>query len=474
MFRRNNIQFTLFMLASDLALTLVALACAIYLRAVLPFRQESAELASLDRASALALVSLILLIWTMVFSFGSVYDTRRTLRVSDELQGIVMAVLVAAFLLAGALYLSVREVSRVLFVYFCIVDLSLLVISRLTVRSWFGAHKWRWPGAERRTLIIGAGVVGRQIEKKLIANQRAGIVVIGYLDDDPAKQGKCCERAPVIGATCDLERIVCEQQIEAVVFALPLRSHQRLIELVAEVKHLPVRMYVVPDIFSLAFYLKVDELDGIPMLGLREPAIDGYQRLVKRLFDLVVAALLLLLLSPILLAIAVAVRLDSPGCVIFRQQRVGENGRVFGMYKFRSMVQGAEFRQAKMMQCTADGKYVHKYPGDPRVTRIGRFIRATSLDELPQLFNVLQGNMSLVGPRPEMPALVEHYEFWQRQRFAVPQGMTGWWQVNGRSDKPMHLHTMEDLYYIQNYSLWLDIHILWKTIGAVLKRKGAF
>jgi lipopolysaccharide/colanic/teichoic acid biosynthesis glycosyltransferase len=172
--------------------------------------------------------------------------------------------------------------------------------------------------------------------------------------------------------------------------------------------------------------------------------------------------------------VAIAIRLDSPGPVIFRQQRVGEQGKLFWMYKFRSMVKDAEAQQAKALRIMDDGNVLHKHSEDPRVTRVGRFIRRTSLDEFPQLINVLKGEMSLVGPRPELPWLVEQYEPWQWQRFSVPQGITGWWQVNGRSDKPLHMHTEEDLFYIQNYSILLDVQILWRTIGAVLKGGGAY
>jgi lipopolysaccharide/colanic/teichoic acid biosynthesis glycosyltransferase len=144
------------------------------------------------------------------------------------------------------------------------------------------------------------------------------------------------------------------------------------------------------------------------------------------------------------------------------------------MIKFRSMVLDADERLAEVVQETDDGRVIHKQENDPRVTRIGRFIRGSSLDELPQLLNVLKGEMSLVGPRPELPWLVDKYEPWQRKRFAVPQGITGWWQVNGRSDRLMHEHTEEDLFYIQNYSLLLDLRILYRTIGAVIKRSGAY
>jgi lipopolysaccharide/colanic/teichoic acid biosynthesis glycosyltransferase len=172
--------------------------------------------------------------------------------------------------------------------------------------------------------------------------------------------------------------------------------------------------------------------------------------------------------------IAIGIRLHSPGPVLLHQERIGENGRLFKMHKFRTMVENAEEMRHLVERVDEEGHVLHKSPSDPRVTRFGRFLRILSLDELPQFFNILRGQMSLVGPRPEMPFLVEKYEPWQRKRFSVPPGLTGWWQIHGRSDKPMHLHTEEDLYYIQNYSPWLDIVIIMKTVGSVLSRKGAF
>jgi lipopolysaccharide/colanic/teichoic acid biosynthesis glycosyltransferase len=204
------------------------------------------------------------------------------------------------------------------------------------------------------------------------------------------------------------------------------------------------------------------------------PRLDPFERQVKRVFDLLVGTVTLVVMLPLMAAVAVAICLDSPGPAVIRQQRVGEQGKLFWMYKFRSMVKDAESRLAQAVKISADGRLQHKYPDDPRVTRVGRFIRSTSLDELPQLINVLKGEMSLVGPRPELPWIVEQYEPWQWRRFAVPQGITGWWQINGRSDKPMHWHTEEDLFYIQNRSLLLDIQILWRTLGAVAKRRGAY
>ena len=176
----------------------------------------------------------------------------------------------------------------------------------------------------------------------------------------------------------------------------------------------------------------------------------------------------------IVLVLTILIKLDSKGPAIFKQQRVGGNCETFFMYKFRSMVEDAEARLSEVVVETEKGQLLHKFRDDPRITRVGRFLRRTSLDELPQLFNVIKGEMSLVGPRPELPFLVERYQPWQRKRFAVPPGLTGWWQIRGRSQRSMYLHVQDDLYYTQNYSLLLDLQIVWKTIAVVLRGKGAY
>jgi lipopolysaccharide/colanic/teichoic acid biosynthesis glycosyltransferase len=203
-------------------------------------------------------------------------------------------------------------------------------------------------------------------------------------------------------------------------------------------------------------------------------ALNGYQRAVKRIVDVSLATVMLIVTTPLFFAVAIAIKLDSRGPVLFRQNRVGENGRIFGMYKFRSMYSDAEQRMNEVIRHTQSGQLLHKHPDDPRVTKIGKFIRRTSIDELPQILNVIFGEMSLVGPRPELPMLVERYEPWQHERLRVPQGLTGWWQVNGRSDNPMHLNTEADIYYVRNYSLVLDVQILLKTVWVVLRGKGAY
>jgi len=464
-------NYVLFLATADLALTCISLFLAGQARFILPYGVRLTE-----KMVALPLVvyAAAVVIWGVNFVLFSVYDRRRLLRIVDEAQLVTAAVAMSNLVLAGLLYLTYRDVPRLLFVYFVVLDVFFLLLLRIALRIGFriaGARRMQ----EVRVLIVGAGKVGRQVAQEIQAQSWTGLTLVGYLDDDPSKQGSLVEGAPVLGQLEAANRLVQSQRIDEVILALPLRAHGPLEDLVLALQTLPVRVRVVPDFFDLAiFRATIDDFGGIPLIGLRDPAIDGYNRTIKRAFDLLIATLGLLLVWPIMLLVAIAIKLDSPGPVFFKQQRVGENARVFTMIKFRSMVVDAEQRQAEVMKTTDNGVVMHKTANDPRITRVGHFIRRTSLDEIPQLFNVLKGDMSLVGPRPELPFLVERYERWQRQRFAVPPGITGWWQINGRSDKLMHLHTEDDLYYIRNYSPLLDLQILWRTIAVVLRGRGAY
>lgn len=464
-------NYVLFLATADLTLTCISLFLAGQARFILPYGVRLTE-----KMVALPLVvyAAAVVIWGVNFVLFSVYDRRRLLRIVDEAQLVTAAVAMSNLVLAGLLYLTYRDVPRLLFVYFVVLDVFFLLMLRITLRIGFriaGARRMQ----EVRVLIVGAGKVGRQVAQEIQAQSWTGLTLVGYLDDDPSKQGSLVEGAPVLGQLETANRLVQSQRIDEVILALPLRAHGPLEDLVLALQTLPVRVRVVPDFFDLAiFRATIDDFGGIPLIGLRDPAIDGYNRTIKRAFDLLIATLGLLFVWPIMLLVALAIKLDSPGPVFFKQQRVGENARVFTMIKFRSMVVDAEQRQAEVLQTTDNGIVMHKTANDPRITRVGHFIRRTSLDEFPQLFNVLKGDMSLVGPRPELPFLVERYERWQRQRFAVPPGITGWWQINGRSDKLMHLHTEDDLYYIRNYSPLLDLQILWRTIAVVLRGRGAY
>jgi exopolysaccharide biosynthesis polyprenyl glycosylphosphotransferase len=321
----------------------------------------------------------------------------------------------------------------------------------------------------RRALIVGSGPEARQLVQEFGRRQWAGIQVVGCTSDDPVD----ISELPVLGPISMTRQIVSEQHVDEVIFVTP--DHESVMRLSLQLLEQPVMLHMVPSVLDLSFARTPSvTLGGIPLISLRESALTEAQLFLKRMFDILGSALLLLLCSPLLLVIAIAIKLESPGPIFFLQERIGEHGQRFRMIKFRSMAYDAEQRWQEVADRDPEGRLIHKRGDDPRITRVGRQLRRLSLDELPQLLNVLRGDMSLVGPRPEMPYLVAEYEPWQWQRFRVPPGMTGWWQVNGRSDKPMHLHTEDDLYYIQNYSFWLDLKILWLTIGTVLRGQGAF
>ena len=460
MLRRFSVNFALLSIALDALFVAAGLYLSVRLRPALnalPFAQRL-DVGGADIPAVLYFV--FPLVWVLVLLLFNVYDGRRNLRVANEMSSLILGSGLAVVASAGALYLSYREVSRLQFILFGLLAALALGAWRLGLRM---AMRWRgFDTTRRRVLVVGAGETGQEVRTQVVGHARLGLVFLGFLDDER-------EGDDVVGYLADVRKTVLGQRADDVVIALPSWAYQRVSQLAAELHDLPVRTWVIPDYFSLALHrAQIDDFAGLPLLDLRAPALSEYQRLIKRAFDLLVVLALLLGWLPLAIIIGLVIRIFDGRPVLLRQERVGENGRVFQMVKFRSMVP-----EAKLV-LPQDDSLLHKQRQDPRVTPVGRWLRRTSLDELPQLWNVLRGEMSLVGPRPELPGLVEHYELWQRKRFAVPQGITGWWQINGRSDKPMHLHTEEDLYYVQNYSLGLDLVILLRTAWTVLSGRGAF
>ncbi len=392
----------------------------------------------------------------------NVYDAQRSRTLTGGGVDVLRAVIVGTLVFAGALYFTARDVSRLYVAYVFVFEIVALITWRMAVLVTLRVFHLQGRSL-LRVLVVGHGELADAILTAFSDQLHPAIHIVGVADDEDAPQG----RYQRLGGLDDVPALVREHAVDEVVLALPLEQQSRIPGIEAALLTEPVRVRLVPDYTRLVFVQSsVENVGGVPLIGLREPRIQGAAWLTKRVLDVWVTLGVLALLWPVLALIAVAIKLDSPGPIIFKQRRLGENGRPFWMYKFRSMVVDAEQR-------APDGGH-DKRADDPRITRVGRWLRRTSVDELPQLFNILKGEMSLVGPRPEVLKLTHDYEPWQRQRLAVPPGLTGWWQVNGRSDLPLHMNTHMDLYYIQNYSLWLDLVILWKTIGVVLRRQGAY
>jgi exopolysaccharide biosynthesis polyprenyl glycosylphosphotransferase len=434
----------------------------------------------------IAVLILVAVLWPFFFISFSVYDGRRNPTLLNELRNVFIAICVSGVALSGLLFLTYRETSRLIILIFLLADLVLLLGSRCI----FYFYRLFWKNKDgvgrRRVLIVGAGEVGRKIVDQLEKFGRADAQIIGFLDDAAEKQGQDFHDIPVLGTLDQIADVVAKNQVQDAVIALPSRAHERLVSICVQLQKLSVRVHVIPDILEVAFPNNtLDGFGGIPVIDLGSPGVEGVKQVVKRIFDLVVGSIILVLVSPLLLVVAILIRLDSPGPVIYKQPRVGKNGRIFTMFKFRSMRPDSDIsihknHVTRLIQQNLNPEQLSgnkngniKLEDDPRITRVGRFIRKHSIDEVPQLFNVLRGEMSLVGPRPDVPYAVELYKDWHKRRFECLPGMTGWWQVKGHNRVSYDEMMRMDIYYIEHMSLWMDIKILFLTPMEVIFGKGS-
>ena len=403
------------------------------------------------------------LCWVSIFLFVSVYNSEQNRSINNELSTVTLGSLLSGIVLAGLLYLSYRDISRFLYVLFFLLAYTGIISWRLIAR--YLSQKFKPVNPPRKILLIGDISITHEFSQGINHDKRGNDLAIEFLDVDITNTD----------TFMNISNKIRLDEINDVVISVAGFDRLVVNDLVGRLHRLPVKVWVIPDYFQLTLHKAVfSELGGIPVLNLRAPALSYHQRLIKRSFDLIASIFLLPFFCPVMLIAAIWIRLDSSGPILLRQRRVGEDGIIFNMYKFRTMVSNAEELRPQVESYDGNGILIHKKTDDPRVTKIGKFLRRWSLDEIPQVFNVLKGEMSLVGPRPELTYLVDRYDTWQLLRFSVPQGITGWWQVNGRSNKPMHLNTADDIYYVQHYSILLDIYILVKTIGVVILGKGAF
>jgi exopolysaccharide biosynthesis polyprenyl glycosylphosphotransferase len=313
-------------------------------------------------------------------------------------------------------------------------------------------------------LIVGTGVSGIRLLQKLQDHPETGYRVVGFVDDLNDPEPKDVAGRPVLGRIADLRAAAEEHGVREVFVAAPALGHSRMLAMVLECEDLGITFRVVTDLFEvLTAGTPVDLVDDLPLVRLGRQSLHPLYAPLKRALDVCGAIVGLSLSAPLMFWCAMRIRLESPGPALFSHERVGADGRTFRLYKFRTMWRDVDPSAVAPLERV-----------DARVTKYGRWLRATSIDELPQLLNVLRGEMSLVGPRPEMPFIVADYDEWQRRRLSVKPGITGLWQILGRKDLPMHENLQYDFYYIRNRSLGLDVSILVRTVGAVLSRRGAF
>lgn len=470
MLRRFSVNFALFSVVLDAAIVAFSLYLSSALRPLLNAIDWIAPI-PVGLVVPTPLYFLFPACWVGIQASFALYDGRRHVRAADEFAVLSLASLLAGVALAGILYFSFRNVSRAQYVLFVAGAYAGLAAWRALARAVFRLRTERLPELARRILIVGTGPIGKMVEARLRERPELRLSLAGFVDEGPAQS---VEQA-LLGRISDIRAVVEAQRVTDVIIALPPHFYDQVRAAASALNEVAVRVWIALGFFDLALYrTATEDFAGLPLLDLRASALDDYERTMKRAFDIVVASLATIATAPVLVISAALIWLQDGPPVLFLQKRVGENGKLFDMYKLRTMVRNAESLRTSVERRDEAGNLIHKSKRDPRITPVGGFLRRLSIDELPQLFNVLRGEMSLVGPRPELPHLVQQYQPWQRQRFAVPPGITGWWQVTGRSDKVMHLHTEDDLYYLQNYSIWLDLQIIMRTAWVVVLGKGAY
>lgn len=459
----------------DIVVAWAAMALSDVIRRVLPFGAPA------DRYYvSWEVLWLVALIWASVFYFLGVYERRNREEVGVEARSIFLAVTFGLFTLAAALYFfKIEDFSRVLFAYFYLLDLGLTFAWRL---GWRAVRRRRGGLAPtRRVVILGVDTPALELAAQIRA--WPSYTLVGFLAEALPAAGDSADAqgigngfpAPILGTLADALRVVDRLQVDDVFLSQSTRGRAELVELILALRERHVRVRLMPDLLELiTVRTGIETLRGLPVITLREPAITGVNSISKRALDVIGAIIGLILFGPLMLLLAVLIRRDSKGPVLFTQERAGQYGKPFRMYKFRSMVANAE----DLLDNLVDVENMHeprfKLRDDPRITRIGVWLRHTSLDELPQLLNVLGGSMSLVGPRPEVLRIAMRYSPTQRQRLLVKPGLTGAMQISGRGDLSFEERMNLELDYIENYSIWRDVVILVKTVPAVLSGKGAY
>jgi exopolysaccharide biosynthesis polyprenyl glycosylphosphotransferase len=426
-------------------------------------------------SSYLPLFSFLLLSILTAFYFNRVYSVQRRTTLFEEMgrmvNGVVMGIMISVVVTFGMRPLAF---SRLLFIYDAALILLFLGSIRIARRLLLGYLRSKGYNL-RRVLIVGAGENGRAILRAFVAEPQLGFQVVGFLDDNPQVGHTDIGRFRALGTLLQLEGVLKSYQIDDVVIALPWRVQPKIKSIVQRCEYAGIRPWVIPDTLQLNLSrIEVNEIGGVPLLGIKESVFTRVSLFGKRVLDLLLITLSSVIWLPLFLMIYVLIWLRDGQPVIFKQTRIGLKGKPFKVWKFRTMVPNAEALQAQLMHKNEASGPLFKMKDDPRLTTLGKFLRKWSLDELPQAINILKGDMSIVGPRPGLPQEVAQYEPWQRQRLQAMPGLTGLWQVSGRSDLSFEEMCLLDIYYVENWSTALDLSVMVRTPFEVIRRKGAY
>lgn len=471
------------LLISDLILVFLGFVVAYWMRytadwpaAFTPIVTEVAIQYWVSFRAFLPITLLLMLVLAVLFETKGLYRLPRGSSVLDYAGIIFSSTLTGIALLIVVVFLyRPFYYSRLIFAFAGVNIVFFLCMWRLLllgVRHWF----WAQGIGQERVLVVGGNGLSYQVMNGIASQPHLGYHLVGYLSDNPVTDTSRASRIyRHLGDVNDLEQVAKKGDVHQVILALPFWEHGRLPQLVQICRAMGVEYRVAPDLYELSFdRVDVLQISGVPLIGLKEVSLRGWNLALKRTLDVGLVLATAPLTVPLGLLFALLIRLDSAGPALFRQRRIGKDGVEFACFKFRTMVRDAEQRKAELStRNEADGP-IFKIRHDPRITRVGRFLRRSSLDELPQLWNVLCGEMSLVGPRPGLPEEVACYDPWHRRRLEVTPGLTGLWQVLGRSDTTFDEMVRLDIYYAENWSIGVDFRIMLMTVPAVVMGRGAY
>ena len=459
----------------DALLAAVSLHLAYYVRYIYYLRFHRFSLQTLIPFTTYAWLFLIILpLWPMLLEVNGLYSSLRMRSRRDVFFIVLRSVSLGTAILIVILFvLNIKAMSRILIIGFGGISLGLIFLKEIIVREILRTLRKKGRNI-RKVLIVGSGEKARYIIDRINNNIQWGFKIIGAAVPDEMGEQKTFCGINVIGRLSDISHVLRENVIDNVIFAAGREFFGDVEKAVWACESQGVQTWLAADLFKTTIAKpRLDEFSGIPMLVFTTTPQKPWQLFAKQIIDTVGSFILLVILSPLFLIIGMIIKLTSPGPVFFKQKRMGLRGEAFTMYKFRSMVSSAEMLRAELAVYNEMGGPAFKITDDPRITKFGKFIRKVSIDELPQLWNVLTGRMSLVGPRPFPWKDTEKYEDWQRRRLSMKPGLTCLWQTKGRNIVGVDDWMRLDLEYIDKWSLWLDIKILFKTIPAVLTGLGA-
>ncbi len=467
MLKKYNQVFITFLFVLDLFSIALSWVLAYLLRFEVGFIKVTKDIPPWNQH--LPLLVLILLVCAVVFNVIGLYRPKRLSSVSSELTEIIKAVTISILIFVFLTYFFKEyRYSRLTILYFWILSIFWVSISRSFSRHFLKSIRRKGYNL-RYVLIVGEGELGQKLLQSFHSHPELGLKAVGFLSDSREKVGEIIQGLKVIGTCNELSKIIKGGGVDQVFISLPFHLHEKIRDILTSLKNELVDIRVVSDLYDfITLRGGIDELEGLPIINIQDTPLHGWGKIVKRGLDVILSLIGIILLSPLMLIISVLIKMANPGPVFYVQGRMGFDGKIFKMLKFRSMVVNAEKETGS----------VWAKSNDPRRTPIGKILRKTSLDELPQLFNVLKGEMSLVGPRPERPDLIDQFKHNVPKymlRHKIKAGMTGWAQVNGwRGNTSLEKRIEHDLYYIENWSLSFDLQILFLTIFKGLINKHAY